>query len=190
MAFLSSRDKSAALITAIAGLIAAGALVCPAEGGSDSVELHVKAAYLLHFVRYVYWPNSPASPSTPVILGVLGVDPMVEVLESTVSGKTVNNRPIKVKLFNSPTDIDHCDVLFLPKSGSKQLQATLTATSGKPILTVSDSDKFSREGGMVEFLLVDDTVRFAINTGAAENAGLKLSSELLRVAYSVTGRRK
>jgi hypothetical protein len=43
---------------------------------------------------------------------------------------------------------------------------------------------------MIEFLLVDDTVRFAINNEAAEKAGLKLASELLRVAYSVTGRHK
>jgi hypothetical protein len=43
---------------------------------------------------------------------------------------------------------------------------------------------------MIEFLLIDDTVRFAINNQSAEKAGLKLSSELLRVAYSITGRHK
>ena len=162
-----------------------------ASGNSESVELQVKAAYLLHFVRYVYWPNpTPAAESPPLVLGVLGRDPIVEVLENAVSGKTVNNRPIRVKLFASAGEIDHCDILFLPRSGFKQMPDVLSAISGRPILTVSDKERFSNEGGMIEFLLIDDTVRFAINNEAAEKAGLKLSSELLRVAYSITGRHK
>lgn len=176
-----------------AAVLAAIAMLQPIslEASNDSVELRVKAAYLLHFVRYVYWPGSSATgTSSPVILGVLGPDPMVEVLETTVSGKTVNNRPIKVKVFASPEQIDRCDVLFVPKSESRQLQSALSMLAGRPILTVSDTEKFSHEGGMVEFLLIDDTVRFSINNDAAERAGLKLSSELLRVAYSITGRRK
>ncbi len=174
-------------------VLGAASIFQPASMGAsnESVELRVKAAYLLHFVRYVYWPNpSPAVASSPVILGVLGQDPIVEVLENTVTGKTVNNRPIQVKLFPSAEQIDHCDILFVPRSESRQMQAALSAISGRPILTVSDKEKFSNNGGMVEFLLIDDTVRFAINNEAAERAGLKLSSELLRVAYSITGRHK
>jgi hypothetical protein len=177
----------------IASFLGAALILQPASLGAnnESVELHVKAAYLLHFVRYVYWPDaSPAVPSSPVVLGVLGHDPMVEVLVSTISGKTVNNRPIRVKVFSSADEIDHCDILFVPRSESKQLPAVLAAISGRPTLTVSDKERFSNEGGMIEFLLVDDTVRFTINNQAAERAGLKLSSELLRVAYSIIGRHK
>lgn len=170
---------------------AASVLQSSVTGNNESVELHVKAAYLLHFVRYVDWPSaSPDAALSPVVLGVLGHDPMAEVLESTVSGKTVNNRPIRVKQFASAEQIDHCDILFVPRSESRQMQAALAATAGRHILTVSDNEKFSNQGGMIEFLLIDDTVRFTINNNAAEKAGLKLSSELLRVAYSVIGRHK
>src|ERR1700751_2229228 len=59
------------------------------RANDESVELRVEAAYLLHFVRYVYWPDpTPPIASSPVVFGVLGRDPMVEVLESTISGKT------------------------------------------------------------------------------------------------------
>jgi len=173
-------------------VLGAASILQPASAGAsnESVELRVKAAYLLRFVRYVYWPDpSPANAPPPVVIGVFGHDPMVEILESTVSGKTVNNRPIRVKLFTSAEQIDHCDILFVPRE-SRQMEAALSAISGRPILTVSDQEKFSRQGGMIEFLLIDDTVRFSINNEAAEKAGLKLSSELLRVAYSITGRRK
>jgi hypothetical protein len=115
---------------------------------------------------------------------------MVEVLESTVSGKTVDKRSVQVKVFTSADQIDHCDILFVPRSESKQLPALLSAISGRPILTVGDKERFSNEGGMIEFLLIDDTIRFTINNEAVGKAGLKLSSELLRVAFSITGRHK
>lgn len=161
------------------------------RANNDSVELQVKAAYLLHFAGYVYWPRPPAADaSTPLVLGVLGPDPMVAILEKTVAGKTVNSRPIRVKEFAAVDPIDHCDILFVPRSGAKYAPAVLSGVLGRPILTVSDQEKFTSQGGIIEFLLIDDTVRFAINREAAERAGLKLSSELLRVAYSIIGRRK
>ncbi len=160
-------------------------------GAKDSVELHVKAAYLLHFARYVYWPHgSTPDASTPLVVGVLGHDARFEVLQQTVSGKTVNSRSVRVKQFTTVEQIEQCDILFVPRSEGKHAPEVLAGVSGRPILTVSDKPGFSTEGGMVEFLLIDDTVRFAINNEAAERTGLKLSSELLRVAYSVAGRHK
>ena len=114
---------------------------------------------------------------------------MVGILQKTVSGKTVNNRPIRVKEFTTVDQIDQCDILFVPRSGQTR-RDVLAEVSGKPILTVSDKESFSAQGGMVEFLLVNDTIRFTINNQAVERAGLKLSSEFLRVAYSIAGRRK
>ena len=183
------RSGTACFLLSVVG--AASVLQAGAQGNNRSVELNIEAAYLLHFVRYVSWPNpSPASAPSPVIFGVLGHDPMVDILEEVVSGKTVNNRHIKVKVFTSTEQIDHCDILFIPRSESKQIVAVRTAVSGRPILTVSDQAQFANSGGMIEFLLIEDTVRFKINNEATESAGLKLSSELLRVAYSIAGRRK
>jgi hypothetical protein len=173
-------------------VLVCGLVLQPASAErNDSVEIQVKAAYLLHFARYVYWPKgSSADPSIPLVFGVLGRDPMVGILQKTVSGKTVNNRPIRVKEFTTVDQIDQCDILFVPRSESKLAQDVLAEVSGKPILTVSDKESFSAQGGMVEFLLVNDTIRFTINNQAVERAGLKLSSEFLRVAYSIAGRRK
>jgi hypothetical protein len=55
----------------------------------------------------------------------------------------------------------------------------------KAVLTVSDMPDFSRRGGMIQFLLEGNKVRFEINLAAAESAGLTLRSELLRVAKAV-----
>jgi len=157
------------------------ALGAPGAG----VELHIKAAYLYNFGRYVDWPQQ----SGDVVIGVLGHDPIVEVLEKTISGKTINGRAYRVRVFTSGEHLDHCDILYVPRSETRQAPSILMAISGKPTLTVSDLENFSKNGGIIEFLLIDDTVKFDINLVAAEKSGLKISSELLGVAHSVKGRR-
>jgi hypothetical protein len=155
-------------------------------GTSGDVELHIKAAYLFNFGRYVSWPD----PFGEVVIGVVGGGAIVDVLEKTISGKTINGRAYRVKVFRSVDHLDRCEILFLPRAEAKHAQTVLAAVSGKSVLTVSDSDGFTDNGGMIEFRLIDDTLKFDINPGAAEKAGLKISSELLRVARDIKGRRR
>ncbi len=158
----------------------------PVARNNGSVELHVKAAYLFNFGRYVSWPQEGGD----VVIGVLGPDPIVDVIEKTVTGKTINGRTYRVKVFVSAEQMERCDILFLPHSTGNHTHSILTALSGKPILTVSDVENFASWGGMIEFLLIDDTLKFDINLEAAGRAGLRISSELLRVAHDVKGRRR
>jgi len=115
---------------------------------------------------------------------------IVDILERTIAGKTINGRSCRVKVYPTPEHIDHCEILFLPRSEARQTQAAIAAVGGKPILTVSELEHFSSDGGMIEFVLIDDTVKFDINLGAVERSGLKIGSELLRVARGIKGRQR
>jgi len=170
----------------IASMLATASVLQPASPPGTSVELNIKAAYLFNFGRYVAWPQQTGD----VVIGVLSRHPIVEVLEKAVSGKTINGRTYRVKVFASAEQIDRCDILFLPRAGALHGQSVLAGVAGRPILTVSDVESFSNDGGMIEFLLIDDTLKFDINLAAAEKSGLKISSELLRVAHDLKGRRR
>jgi hypothetical protein len=52
-------------------------------------------------------------------------------------------------------------------------------------LTVSDIPQFSQRGGMIQFVLEGNRIRFEVNLTATRRAGLSLSSELLKVATAV-----
>jgi hypothetical protein len=65
------------------------------------------------------------------------------------------------------------------------LKEILTSLGTASVLTVSDLPKFTQSGGMVQFVLEGDRVRFEVNAAIAERAGLTLGSELLKVAVSV-----
>jgi len=65
------------------------------------------------------------------------------------------------------------------------LKEILTSLGTASVLTVSDLPEFVRRGGMVQFVLEGNRVRFEVNLATAEHAGLTLSSELLKVATNV-----
>jgi hypothetical protein len=84
-----------------------------------------------------------------------------------------------------PQEALSCRILFIGSSEDRQLKGILAALDGAGILTVSDMPQFSQRGGMIEFTLEGNKVRFEVNLTTAEDAGLTLSSELLKVATTV-----
>jgi hypothetical protein len=149
-------------------------------------EYDVKAAYLFNFSRFVEWPAEAAeSTHESFAICVLGRDPFGAALNSTVARETVDGKNVVAKQILSPQDADHCRVLFISSSEDRRLKQILDALGKASILTVSDLPRFTERGGMVQFVLAENRVRFEVNSAITERAGLTLSSELLKVAVNV-----
>lgn len=86
---------------------------------------------------------------------------------------------------NSVQDAGDCQIVFISSPRRSELDSDISALRDRPILTVSDIPDFGSRGGMIQFVLIDSRVRFEINLPSAQKAGLKLSSQLLKVAVSV-----
>jgi hypothetical protein len=146
----------------------------------------VQATYLYQFTRFVRWTT--AAPDRPLALCVAGQAAYIEALKKTVAGESIDGRPLAVRPIRRPDEVTGCDVLFIGASAKDALDPLLAAASGKPILTVSDSPGFLDRGGMIQFLLIDNRVRFAVDLRPVQTSGLSLSSELLKVAVTVNGK--
>jgi hypothetical protein len=158
-----------------------------ARASADSeVEIRLKAAYIYNFARFVEWPAR--SGNGPVRIAVLGKGELASPLAQIVHGKLANGRSIEVAQINSLTESDCCEILLIERSESKHLAEIVQALAGKPVLTVSDGDDGLRDGVMIAFRLLEESVRFEINQEAAERAGLKISSQLLKVAVASAGK--
>jgi hypothetical protein len=145
-------------------------------------EDEVKAAYLYNFARYVTWPDSAfPSADAPIRICVVGDSGFRSVLASTVAEKRVGERPVSAESRGSAGAADDCHILYLGKAGV----GVVSGLSTSSIFTVSDSEGFAAAGGIANFVLVGSKVRFEINTGAVEKAGLQVSSRLLRLAQIV-----
>jgi hypothetical protein len=170
--------------------LAAGCLLAVSSiAGEDArpTEYQVKAEYLSNFGRFVkkWATRAQPAPDEPFELCVLGQDPFGPTLDAAVKGEDINGAPIAAKRVTRPQDALGCRVLFIGSTEENQLPAILTALGTAPVLTVADIPDFVKRGGMIQFVLDGNRVKFEINNAAAQRAGLSLSSELLKVARVV-----
>jgi hypothetical protein len=146
----------------------------------------VQAIYLYNFAKFVRWP--PGSPATTLDICIAGQKTYVDSLTKVVAGETINTHPLAVRAVQRPEDAAGCAILFIDASAKERLEGLLAATAGKPVLTVSDIPGFLDSGGMIQFLLIDNRVRFSVDLRPVARSGITLSSELLKVAIAVNGK--
>jgi hypothetical protein len=158
---------------------------CLAQATAGLAPADIEAAYLYNFGKFVRWPADPAPPSAPFSICILGDDGFGETLDSLIANETVSGRKIAARRLSSPAAAGDCQIVFLGQSEEPRLAKDLGALRKKPVLTVSAIPAFLDRGGMIQFLLQNKRVRFAVNLPAAGDSGLSLSSELLKVAVSV-----
>lgn len=152
-------------------------------------EYEVKAAYLLDFGKFVTWPPAAvAAHRNTFTICVLGGDPFGSILDATVRGEKINNQPVAVRRIRSPHQGVECNVLFVNENEEQLSARTISTLNKSGTLTVSDSPGFLDRGGMIQFVRSSDRVRFEVNLKAAQEGGLTLSSELLKVAKAVRGK--
>lgn len=153
--------------------------------GSKPTDYQVKAAYLYNFGRFVEWPSKAAAQKDSFTVCVLGQDPFGPALDTTLAGETIGGKHVVAKRIAAPEDSESCQILFLSSAESGRLKKIIEALDKEAILTVSDMPKFSQHGGMIQFVLDGNRIRFEVNLAATQHAGLTLSSELLKVAAAV-----
>lgn len=159
----------------------------PAQAQGSS-EYAVKAAFLYNFTKFVEWPSGAfGESSAPLIVGVLGQDPFGGALDQILQGKTVNGRPVLIQRLTWGQNLRACHILFICQSERKRLAQILSSLRGMSVLTISEIAQFNQQGGIINFVIDQNKVRFEINMAAAEQGGLKISSRLLSLAKAAKG---
>jgi hypothetical protein len=148
-------------------------------------EFEVKAAYLYQFGKFVKWPPVASTGNNTFPICVIGNDSFESLVDSIVAGESMEGKRLSVQRVNNSADSTHCRILFVGNIYSSRWAVIRSSLDHVPVLTVSDSPGFIEHGGMIQFVMDGDRVRFLVNLSAAERSGLTLSSELLKVAVSV-----
>ncbi|WP_157268295.1 YfiR family protein [Azohydromonas aeria] len=167
-----------------------GLATSPAQAQAPSAaEYQVKAAFLVKFGSYVEWP-APVfeGRDSPFVIGVLAAGAVADEVERAAAGAVVDGRPVLVRRLerlerSEPFPGMH--LLFIDRSRSGLLADTLGLARGRPLLTVTESEQALALGVMVNFVIVENKVRFDIALAPAEASQLKISARLLAVARRV-----
>ena len=148
-------------------------------------EVQVEAAFLYNFTRFASWPETAfGAGGSSLVIGVVGQSPFGGALEG-LRGVVQGGHPIAVRTVSGVEGAGQCHLLFVPHGSCGEVDGLLGGLKGRSVLTVSDCPGFARAGGAIEFVVVNDTVRFRVNLEAARRANVKLSSQMLGVAIEV-----
>lgn len=179
-------------VMGLGGLIASAWFMTAVSFGAPPPayqEYQVKAELLANFAAFVKWPEGtfPATNS-PVVIGVFGKDPFDRFLEKAVEAPGRPGRPLKLRRVTTEAEMRQCQVLFVASSERRRLRELRERLDGAPLLTVGETEDFLDQGGVINFLLKGQSVRFEISVSSAQAAGLKVDAKLLGVANAVRGK--
>jgi hypothetical protein len=171
-------------LPAVAALLAI--CVCPVGAQSPPRgEYEIKAAYLFTFARFVEWRPQSSRDDSAFTICVLGTDPFGAVLDTTLAAAAIRGRKVGARRLTAADAATGCHIVFVGASEDPRIGTTIASLTASGTLTVSDMPRFAERGGMIQFVTTANRVRFEINLGSARQAGLTMSSELLKVASAV-----
>ena len=163
-------------------------------------EYEVKAAFIFNFLKFIDWPEEKtAANNNKIIIGIIGEDPFGPATD-VFKGKSIEEHKLLLTRFegieqikkmpekekNKHLDeIKTCHLLFICQSEQKQLRDIIEIVHDSSVLTIADTDGFIEAGGIINLFTEENKIRFDINQAAAENTGLKIRSQLLRLAKTV-----
>lgn len=168
----------------LAWLWLAGLVVC--ASAQVNKEYQIKAAFLYNFTKFVDWPaHRFADANSPFVIGVFGNNPFGDELAKVLKDRKINGRDFVIKTVNTADEALTTHLLFVGQAEKKRLPGLLPVLQKTGVLTVGECDPFVTQGGIINFLMEEDKIRFEINLNSAEQSGLKISAQLLKLAKVV-----
>ncbi|MDX8393109.1 MAG: YfiR family protein [Mariprofundales bacterium] len=154
---------------------------------ADTVdEYQVKAAFIGHFSHFIQWPEQDSNTTLELcVFAPLEYQNIFELLSSK------HTKRLSLRYYTQPTQINDaplasCHIIFFTKKFFSIQNNIIKNTRLNPILTVGETIGFANNGGIIEFRVERQKIRFSINLDAARVKKLVISSRLLRLAHIVT----
>ena len=163
----------------------------PGAADADSIpaDIQLRATFVVRILNFVQWSGPKADADTTMI-GVVGDPDLAAALRRLEPG--MHARPLKVLTTGSALELArNCEVVCVPAvvDGVPRAEhpqwGDTTWTADYQVLTIGDGEEFTASGGVIGFFTEKTRLQFAISEGAAERAGLTISSKLLRLAKTV-----
>ena len=151
-----------------------------AQTGSEA---EIKAVFIYNFTKYIQWemPDSAAIFKIGILNGAEVSAPLKEI----AAKKMVNGRKIRIEEYRDIDQIDHCQILLISEAHKASLEQILSVMKKKNVLIIGESEGFAEEGAAIDFVLKNGQIKFQINRRAIKQSGLRVSSQLLKLALLI-----
>jgi hypothetical protein len=153
---------------------------------SEVEEYAAKAAFIYNFTKFVEWEENSLNNASSFNIGVLGDSPIISPLQDLAANKKINNKKINVIKFNSVSDIKNCHILFIPEgTPAEMLRESAESSLVKNTLIITEKKGDLENGSAINFLIVNNKIKFEINLNSLNKNNIKASSQLLKLALNI-----
>lgn len=163
---------------------AACALYWPSLAAQQVPEYTLKAALIYNFALFTDWPGGTRAEGGTLNI-CINRDSALGPALAGLSDKQIKGRRVAVRQSNDAETLRTCHVLFLDSVDRERWGRIKKSLGGLSVLTVSDDGEIGRDGVIIALYLDHNRIGFDIDMQAARQAGLLLSSKLLRLARTV-----
>ena len=150
-------------------------------------ESTLKAALVYKLAQFVEWPETLDGDRTFAFC-LLGEDVFSGALDR-LQGRMLGERPVVVRHYRrSEAVAPDCRVLFIGPDKMPFAWEILLRFARQPVLTLSESEHFAENGGMIQLRRSGRRFAFVINPNRAREAGLSIAAPLLSMSTIVETR--
>ena len=144
-------------------------------------EIH--AAMVYNFIKYIQWPNE--TEAGEFVIGVIGDDNLFNTLKERYDGKPKGVKKYVIKKLSDGAESATCQVVYVGKSKNREFESVKTNTSGKSVLTITDSNGLGQKGSCINFKVIDGKLKFELNQATVNSSNLKVSTQLSSMAILI-----
>lgn len=143
----------------------------------------IKISIVERITRFIEWPFLDEK----FIIGIYKNKNLKDQMIEIYSDKLIHDREIEVFNITNPNDkrIDQINLLYFTKESSKDVDKIFKRIKENPILIITDFPNDVYQGMHLGLYYKNKKLKFIINQDALENAKLKASYKILKLAKIV-----
>lgn len=166
--------------TCLAGLLLLALHARSQEDARAAEPETLLAAFVYNFCLFTNWPKEASGPDQDFVLAQAG-PPLAAF--TALARRNLGERPIRIVHLAADEALpDPCHALVVHGLAPERRDALLAQAAQHPVLTLSPDPGFRQAGGIVEFHLSNQRMRFQISLPNMTRANLRIESRLLKLA--------
>jgi len=148
------------------------------------VNTKFKAVFLYNFTRYFEWPETKKTGD--FIIYVVGKnDNLISELKSLAATKKVGNQDIEIKNTPSFDPSINSHIVYLTPEASRNITDVMTKNKNKGTLMVAEGANACKAGACINFVAVENKLKFEYSKNNAVKAGLKTNDDFKALAINI-----
>ncbi len=155
----------------------------PREADKDTSAI-VQASYIYNIAKLVEWKDA-AMKTGNFKIGVIGSTNLYQELIKKYATKSIGKQPIEILKLPRSADVATCHILFIGQADLALMPALYKGLKGKPTLLITEYQGALEDGSVVNFVRVDNTLKYEISLANAGQHKLEVGTTLVNLAHSV-----